>query len=400
MLFIARRYLLSKKSHSVVNIIAVVSLFSLLTPVAAVIVLLSIFNGFGAMVTTMDHAVEGDLTLSLSEGKYFSDKELDSVALRGVSGVESLSYVTELMLLAEHKERNSLLTFRGVERDYTSTLPIEEHVYVGRFETELGDLDRVVIGNAIATNLGVRSLSSVDITLYALKTGRLQSFIPMGRHASRSLRLSGVMMLDQNSEELYGYTSRRVVNELLGREDALSKVIFKVSPEADIERVRSSIEALVGDRYFVKTRLELNPALYQIIHSEKFGILLICTLVMILASFSLLGALAMLIIEKRGEVQTLRAMGTTRSDIRKIFREEGVLLSATAIVLGAIVGITLTLLQQNFGIVEMPTQSVLTSTYPVDLEWLDVVSVVAIAALISQVVIRSVVHMMLKNKRL
>lgn len=397
MLFIARRYLLSKKSHSVVNIIAVVSLFSLMLPVAAVIILLSIFNGFGAMVSTMDHAMEGDLTLSLKEGKLFEASELDSAELRRIKGVEALSYTTEAMLLAEYGGQNRLLSFRGVESDYCATLPIEDHVYVGRFETQLGDLDRVVIGNSVATSLGIRSLSNIDITLYALKTGRLQSYIPMGRHETRSLRLSGVVLLDESSEERYGYSSRRAINELLGREDALSRVIFKVREGADIERVKATIKSLVGDRFKVETRLELNPALYQIIHSERMGIMMICLLVMILASFSLLGALAMLIIEKRGEMETLRSMGATRSDVRRIFVIEGVLLSSVAIGLGAVLGVVLTLVQAHYGIIEMPMASAITSIYPVDLEWLDVVYVVAMAMIISQVVVRSVVMMMLRS---
>ncbi len=398
MFFIARRYLMSKKSHSVVNIISVVSLCALLIPVAAVIILLSIFNGFGSMVSSMDRAMEGDLTVTLREGKFFDESELDRVALRGVAGVEAVSYTTEQMLLLEYKGQNRLLMFRGVDSDYQETLPIEEHTYVGRFQVTLGDLERLVIGNSVATNLGIRSLSNIEMSLYSLKTGRLQSYIPSGQHTKRKAVLAGVFTIDQTSEERYGFASRRLVNELVGREGSASRVILRLSESADLERVRQDVERVAGERFRVQSRAELNPAMYHIIRFEKLGILLICSLVMLLASFSLLGALAMLIIEKRGDIETLRAMGATRRNIRQIFRTEGLLISGTAIIGGAVIGVVMTLIQSHFGVVEMPTASMVVSAYPVELQWFDVVTVVAVSLLISGVLSRIVVDWMLRKE--
>ncbi len=383
LLLIARRYLLSHKSHSVVNIIAGVSLVSLLIPVAAVIVLLSIFNGFSSMVSQMDSAVDGDLTVQLERGKFFDKSEVDSEAISKIDGVEALSFSTEQTLLLEYNGRGTVLTLKGVDENYTSTIPIEEYIDIGKFQVELGDLERIVVGNAAASKMGIRSLSDITIDIYALKTSPLQSLVPLGSYSVDKAKLSGVYMLDLVTEERYAYASQRLLNKLLDLENGASKLSIKVTQNRDLEQIKREVSKVMGGDFKVESRQELNPAIYQIIRYEKLGVMLICSLVIILASFSLLGALTMLIIEKRGDITTLRAMGTTHNDIRKIYLLEGGLISATAILLGVILGVGVTLAQQYFGIVELPSSTMVLQYYPVDLKLWDVVSVVAISGVIS-----------------
>lgn len=383
LLLIARRYLLSHKSHSVVNIIAGVSLVSLLIPVAAVIVLLSIFNGFSSMISQMDSAVDGDLTIQLTKGKFFDKSDLDSEAIKKIDGVESISFSTEQTLLLQYNKQGTVLTLKGVDENYISTIPIEDYIDIGKFQVELGDLERIVVGNAAASKMGIRSLSDVTIDIYALKTGPLQSIIPMGSYNVGKAKLAGVYMLDLVTEERYAYASQRVVNKLLEIDNGASKLSIKIAQNRDIELIKREIAKIVGEKFKVESRQELNPAIYQIIRYEKLGVMLICSLVIILASFSLLGALTMLIIEKRGDITTLRAMGTTHDDIRKIYLMEGGLISFSAIFLGVILGVSITLAQQYIGIVELPSSSMVLQYYPVDLKLWDVVSVVAISGVIS-----------------
>lgn len=383
LLLIARRYLLSHKSHSVVNIIAGVSLVSLLLPVAAVIILLSIFNGFSSMVADMDSAIDGDLTVQLSKGKFFDKTDVDSEAISEIEGVEMVSFSTEQTLLLEYNGESTVLILKGVDDNYTSTIPIEKYVDIGKFQVELGDLERIVIGNAAASKLGIRSMADAMIDIYALKTSPLQSIIPLGSYSVGKAKLSGVYLMDLASEERYAFASQRLLNKLLNLDDGASKLSIKIAQNADLERIKSEVKKITGEEFKVESRPELNPAVYQIIRYEKLGVMLICTLVIILASFSLLGALTMLIIEKRDDVATLRTMGATHNDIRKIYLLEGVLISSAAIVLGLILGVGVTLVQQYFGIVELPSSSMVLQYYPVDLKFGDVLSVVAISATIS-----------------
>lgn len=384
LLLIARRYLLSHKSHSVVNIIAGVSLVSLLLPVAAVIILLSIFNGFSEMVSQMDSAMEGDLTIQLHEGKLFERGDIDSDAIESVEGVESISFSTEQTLLIEHNGRGTVLTLKGVDPNYRATIPIDEYINVGKFQVELGDLERIVVGNAVASKLGIRSLSDVMIDIYALKTSPLQSIIPTGAYNADSAKLAGVFLIDMMSEESYAYASQRLVNRVLNlSDDGASKISIKCAEGAQIESVKRGIKEILDERFKVESRQELNPAIYQIIRYEKLGVMLICSLVIILASFSLLGALTMLIIEKRGDIHTLRVMGLTHKDIKRIFMLEGGLISGVAIGCGVMLGVGVTLAQKYLGIVELPSSSMVMQYYPVDLVWSDLAGAVVVSATIS-----------------
>lgn len=383
-----------------VNIISVVSLVSLLIPVAAVIVLLSVFNGFGSLVGELSRAVDSDLTIMLREGRMFGEGDVDCEELRAIDGVEAVSLVTEQMMLVEYRDQSRLLTFRGVDEDYLDVVPIETMVSVGRFEVELGDLERVVLGSSVASGLGIRSLYDTDLRLYALRSGALQSLLPMAGRVEQSVaQLAGVVLMDQEAEERYGYASRRLINRLSGSEGRASRVVIKLAKGADKERVRGVVERGVGAQFKVVSREELNPALYDIIKYEKLGVLLICSLVMLLASFSLVGALAMLIIEKRGDMSRLRAMGATRGELRQIFIIEGGLISGVAIVGGVVLGSIVSLAQQWFGFVKMPQGSMLGANYPVDLQVVDVLTVVVIASVIAMVLTQMVVRKMFGNYR-
>lgn len=395
MLLIARRYLLSRKSHSVVNIIAWVSILSLLLPVAAVIVLLSIFNGFGVMIADMESAIEGDLTVSRRQGKLFEMSEIDRRGVAECRGVEAMSFVTEQMLLMEHRGESAVVTLRGVDDEYHNVVEIEESVNIGEFDLSDG---KIVVGHSLASKLGMRSLYDTHIELFALKTGRLQSIIPASSYTSATATLAGVMLLDQESEDRYAFSSQSVVNHLLGREGVASRVVIAVEKGYDVESVRSAVEGVVGDEYRVQLRSELNPAIHQIVRYEKMGVLLICSFVMILASFSLLGALTMLILEKQGDITTLRSIGFSRPAIARIFTLEGLLIGGVAIVVGVILGVGVSLVQQHFGIVELPSRSMVVTPYPVELHWGDVAGVVIIASAITLSITLLVVRRVLWSK--
>ncbi len=398
MLLIARRYLFSPKSHSVVNIIAGVSLVSLLLPVAAVILLLSIFNGFGEMIGGVAEANEADITLVARDGRDFAVADLDRAAIEQIEGVEAASYVREQTLLIEYNSKGSVITLRGVEPTFREVVDIEEYLTVGRFEVSLGDLERIVLGNAMASKLGIRSLHEVDIDIYALKAGRLQTLLATGTPTRATARLAGITMLDQESEERYGYVSKRLVDSLAGGAAKASQLSIRIAKGYDRDRVAREIGRRAGEGFAAKSRSELNPAMYEIIKYEKMGILLICSFVMLLASFTLLGAMAMLIIEKREDIETLRALGATRNAIRRIFLIEGALMSGGAIVAGAILGVGVTLIQQYWGVVEMPSASMMVTAYPVKLEVADVALVAIIAGGIACGVTLAVVSAMLSKR--
>ena len=207
--------------------------------------------------------------------------------------------------------------------------------------------------------------------------------------------MGGVYVLDLDTERTYVLTSLRLAQSLFETPDRVSAVQIRLTPGASPERTREAVAASAGDGFQVRTRDELRASFYRIMTYEKWGIFFIALLVLVVASFSVVGALSMLIVEKRGDVETLRALGADTDLIRSIFRTEGLLICGLGGVIGLVVGVTLSLLQQHLGLIEIPAESFLTKSYPVEFRMTDLVVVAAafavVAALLANVTVRSMI---------
>ena len=184
--FFARRYLFSPKSRSVINVIAGVSVLSFAMPVAAMIVLLSVLNGFGDFAKSMSSAFDADLTVAPREGQTFASAEIDSLALTRVKGVGVVSYLLEQQVL------QTMATLRGVDDRYTEVFPIEETIPLGSWSVRTGDLDRLVLGRDMARTLGIRSLVRAEVAVYALRRGSFSSLLPVDGYSVRRLDVGGL----------------------------------------------------------------------------------------------------------------------------------------------------------------------------------------------------------------
>lgn len=399
MFLFVSRYLFAKKSHSVVNIITTLSLVAISLPVAAVIILLSVFNGFGELVLLTNRVVDPDLTVVRAEGYLFDADLLDYNAIAAVDGVNSLSLVSEQTMLFENQGRQAVATLRGVDSAYLSVVPLDENIAKGEYRVSLGELDRMVLGNSLSYRLGATNLVDCFVDVYSLKGGaEFSSLLPMSNYTQRKIKVAGRYVADLQSEERYVITSLRAVQELTNSEGRASQLFIDVADQALEQCVKQDVEAIVGPQFIVKSRYDLNPMLYDIIDYEKWGVLFISVLIMILASFSLIGALSILIIEKRDNISTLRAMGASWNFIRNIFFGEGVLISGVGVGLGVILGCLVTLCQKWFGWVKIPAQTFLSDRYPVELLFSDVAVVVMISLSISVLLSYIVVRQMIKKE--
>ena len=192
----ARRYLFSRQSRSVVNLISGLSVAAVSMPVAAMIILLSVFNGFETLVKSMYSAFDADLTAAPRTGQTFVLSQVDTAALARIPGVASFSFLLEQSALLEHGDRQATATVRGVDDAYTGVFPLGEAVTAGEWRVRLGDLEKLVIGQTMAWELGIRSLADADVTLYAVRRGSFSSLLPVGSYARRTEPVGGVFSLD------------------------------------------------------------------------------------------------------------------------------------------------------------------------------------------------------------
>ena len=394
----ARRYLFSSQSRSVVNLISGLSVAAVAMPVAAMIILLSVFNGFESLVKSMYSAFDADLTVSPRQGQTFAQRDLDTAALARIPGVGALSFTLEQSALLEHGGRQATATIRGVDDAYGAVFQLGDAVSAGEWRVRLGDLERLVVGQSMAWMLGIRSLADADVTLYAVRRGSFSSLLPLENYTRRTEPVGGVYTLDLETERTYVLASLRLAQELFGYPGRASALVVCLAPGADAAAVRKAVAEAAGDGFRVRTRDELRASFYRIMTYEKWGIFFIALLV--LASFSVVGALAMLIVEKRDDISTLRALGADTGLVRAVFRTEGFLICGLGAVAGMTLGVAATLAQQYFGLIEIPAETFLTKSYPVEFRPTDLAvvaaSFAAVAALLSNITVRS----MIKTDRL
>lgn len=395
--FFARRYLFSPKSRSVVNLISGLSVVAVAMPVAAMIILLSVFNGFESLVKSMCSAFDADLTVTPRQGQTFAADAVDTAAVARIDGVEAFSFILEQSALLEHAGRQATATVRGVDDAYGEVFPLAEAIPSGEFRVHLGDLERLVMGQSMAYMLGVRTLADADVNVYAVRRGSFSSLLPFDNYTRRTVPLGGVYSLDLETERTYVLASLRLAQELFSHPGRVSGLVVRLREGADAERVRQALEQRLGGEYRVRTRYELRASFYRIMTYEKWGIFFISLLVLLVASFSVVGALAMLIVDKRRDIATLRALGADTSLVRAVFRSEGLLICGLGALFGVVLGVGASLVQQHFGLIGIPAETFLTKSYPVEFRFGDLVVVLAAFGLVAYVISNITVRSMVKH---
>lgn len=390
--FFARRYLFSPDSRSVVNLISGVSVVAVAMPVAAMIVLLSVFNGFERLVRSMYSAFDAELTLTPVQGQTFAPGRLDTAALSRAEGVGALSFVLEQSVLAEHDGRQTTATLRGVDSAYFDVLPLDGALRGGGAGLD-GD-GRLVVGQALAGQLRIRR-DGEPVNLYAVRRSGFSSLLPVANFSRRQVAVGGFFSLDLDTERRYLLAPLELAQELFDRQGEVSALVVGLAPGADAVAAKRAVERIAGPDFRVATRHELRASFYRIMTYEKWGIFCIALLVLVIASFSVVGALAMLVVEKRDDIATLRALGADTSLIRSLFRGEGLLICAWGGAIGALLGVGASLAQQHLGLIELPADSFLTKSYPVEFRPGDLAAVAAafaaVAFLLSHLTVRSLV---------
>lgn len=399
-LFIAWRYLFAKKSHNVINIISAISAAGIAVGTAALILILSIYNGLDSVVRSSMTGIEPDLLVRAEEGKFmpYSDSLVSS--LRNLNGVSSVEPVLEDQAFADYDGVQSVATVKGVRDDYFSSSPISKdsaNIADGTLSLKKGSLDLAVVGRGLASTLGLspRFVGGLDL-YYPDPESDISLANPMSSLNAIRLFPSAVVQVNETFDAAYVIAPFEAVSELLGAADGeCSYLEVRVEGGLDaigtrayrnnVSNVRKSLAKVFGEGYSILTREEQNVTLYRMLKSEKAMIFLILTFVIVVVAFNIFGSLSMLIMEKSDDIGTLRALGADDRLVRNIFVLEGWLISLSGLAVGMAAGIALALVQQHFGIVEMPGNFMVKS-YPVVLDPYDVLLSVGVIALIGYAV--------------
>lgn len=394
-LFFARRYLFSKKSHSVINIVSGVSAFSVAIPVMAMVILLSVFNGFEGLIKSMYRSFDPDIRITPVRGKVFPIDSLPRERFLAIDGVRDAAYALEDNAVFEYRDRQAFGTMCGVDSLYRQVVPLDSLRTEGVFQLQFGDFPEAYVGQGMAYALGIRVNLNSPISVYVPRRGRVSPLLPYSFYKKQNIFPSGVFALEAEVDGKYVIVPLHFAQQLLDYPGQASSVAIRLEADASPQRVQQQIGQWLGDDYKIQSRYQQKESFYRIMMYEKWGIYFIILLVLVIASFSLIGSLVMLIIEKRKDSQTLVTMGADTKLLRKIFVAEGMLIYLIGAGGGLLLGVALALAQQYFGFLKLSGETFLIDAYPVevhpsDLAWV-IVTFVTVSYLISVLTVRAMI---------
>lgn len=388
--YIARRYLLGKKSQNAINIISGISVLGVATGTMALVIVLSVFNGFDAVVKSLFSSFDPDIKITAVEGKTFVPGPDLSRAILALPGVSALSEVMEENVLLLYGDKQHIATIKGVDDSFEQVTGLDSMIYDG--EMKLKDQNRpyAVVGQGVAYSLRI-GLNFVDpLFVYTIdRKSQLNMAQPEESIRRDFIYPSGVFSIEQDFDSRYVIVPIEFVRELLSYDKEVSSLEVKLDQRFPPDRVQQEIMAILGPAFHVKNRQQQNELFYRVMKSEKWAIFLILTFILIIASFNIIGSLSMLIIDKKQDIVTLRNMGATHKLIGRIFLVEGWLISLIGSVTGMLLGTGISWIQQRFGLIKLSgSGTFVIDAYPVRIEAADIALIWATVLIIGLIAAR------------
>jgi len=385
-MFIAGRYLFAKKSHNVINIISAISATGMAIGTAALVIILSIYNGFDELVRSTLSNIEPDILIAPAQGKVFLPEGDAISSLDDDERFTEVCYVLQENVFVDYEDHQGIAKAKGVDADYEMDSPLSNQIINGVFSLHKGDLPQMVVGSGFAYKMGINPAFLSSATIYFPARDRNISLSnPAASIESIKMRPSGVFTVNQQIDNDLIIIPLEQMRQLLGYENEVSGIELRLADASTTKKVVKELQKKLGGDYKVLDRFRQNTSLYKMMRYEKAAIFLIMIFIIIIIAFNIFGCLTMLIIEKEDDIETFRSLGATDKLVRRIFTLEGWLISLYGLTAGLVVGTALALLQQKFGFVKMPG-SFLVNAYPVILKPLDLAITAIGVALIGYII--------------
>ena len=387
--FIAKRYLFARKSHNVINIISAISAIGMAIGTAALIIILSVYNGFDSLVRSLMSNVEPDLMITPVTGKTFVPEGKTYDWIYEQPAIKNMCCVLQEQVFINYDGKQSLAKAKGVDWIYEEESPIHNHIKEGEFKLHKGDIPMAAVGAGLAHEMGIRThfLSPIEI-YYPSRTRRISMANPAASIESINIWPSCLFSVNSDIDHDLIILPIEQMRELLEYKDEVSAVEIRTmdgTSAKDQQKLQEEIASRLGPDFKVRNRFQQNESLYKMMKYEKMAIYMILIFVIIIIAFNIFGSLTMLMIEKREDIMTLRSMGAGESLIRRIFILEGWMISLSGLAAGMISGIGFSLLQQHFGFIKMPGHFVV-QAYPIILSWSDILITAVGVALIGYLI--------------
>ena len=386
--FIACRYLFSRKDRTVVNLISWISLVGITVSTMALIVVMSVYNGIGQLTQSLFNVFDPELLVEPAHGKTFRTSQIDYSAVVGMDGVSSVSQIVEENAWLTMRQAESIVQLRGVDDTYGTASGLDTFIFQGEYLLKEDSYYFLLFGWNIVSRLGINSMTNTPVSVHIPKRGTSSLGFSIDEAFNNGLALpAGAFAIQEEIDNLYVVTHIDFVRQLMNYEsDEVTALAISLYPDATLSNVKNELRRMLGDDFSVKDRFEQKPLYYKVFHSERLGVFLILSLIVLIATLNLIASLSLLIISKRKDIHTFCALGMHKSQIRRVFFTEGMLIALVGVVAGLLLGFLACLLQQHFGIVKLGANAIV-DHFPVAMRFVDFLATFLVVSLLSSLVV-------------
>lgn len=376
--YIAKRYLISKKSHHVINIISWISVSGIGVATMALVIVLSAFNGLQTLVETLYASFDPDIKITTVVGKTFNSNTIPKDKILAIEGVQFYTESLEDVALFKYSDKQTVATLKGVEETFYEITGLDTLIYEGEHKKDSEQTHYLNLGYGIANNLSlfINSEFNEEVSVIIPKKGQKKSFIPGEEFSRKFATASGVYSIGPDFDNKYVLASLPFVQTLFDKENQISSVELKLKNDANWKKVKAELSNILGKNFVVKTRYELNELVYKTNETEKWITFLILSFILVIASFNIIGSLTMLILDKKEDVWILKTMGANNKLIQQLFFAEGMLINLLGAFCGMILGTLLCWIQMEFGLLRL--NGGIVDFYPIEMKWIDFLSIFSI----------------------
>ncbi|MBT5090456.1 MAG: FtsX-like permease family protein [Flavobacteriales bacterium] len=373
--FIAKRYFTTKENSGFVHIISWVSLFGIAIGTAALILVLSVFNGFENLVLSMYNSFDPHLKITSTEGKTFNPNEAKTLLLT-VEEIEISALVLEEKVLLKYQEKEYIATAKGVSEEYLELTNFSSVLIEGEYINGFESNNVAVVGRGVAYYLSMGIGSMFEQLNVFMPNRNNKTLLNLSTAFEQSAVLPvGIFGVQVEVDAAYIITPLLFVQQLAERNNEVSSIEIKLKDEGQMIAFQEQLQKVLGPNYMIKNRIQQQEFLYKILNTEKLAVFLILTFIMIIATFNIIGSLSMLMLDKKKDIATLRSLGCKVQDIQSLFFKKSMLTIILGTGIGLFIGLGLAFLQQTFGFISMGGGSFVINTYPIAIAFKDVLLV-------------------------
>ena len=368
----AWRYFKARKTTNAINIIAWISIVAIIIGTASLILVLSVFNGFEGLVKSLYSSFYPEIKISPATGKHLTLTEDQIKAIRGTKGIKNISLVVEERAFLQNKNDSgiigeSMIYIKGVDDNYGAVTKVPNHIVEGTFDVGDEENPLLVLGSGIENAVGIRTDRNVrPLTLYMPRKGSADLSDPLQSLSEEIVNTSGSFVIQQDFDNKYVLSNLAFVKKMLGlNSNEYGGVEIAVDQNANTNKIEDGLKKLMGPNYLVQNRFEQNASLYTVMKIEKWFIYAILSLILTVAAFNMVGALTMLVLEKKQDISVLKALGADKKLIQRIFLTEGMLLALIGGGSGMLLAFIMGTLQKKFHLIPLQGSTFMIDYFPV-----------------------------------